>query len=210
MDQQYDIAITKIDLADINRKDLSRYNTIIVPATYGSPENEVIDQLKDWTRAGGTLIGYRSALRWMSSSKLLPLNFKKTENPAKNITFEQRSDHSGAQRIGGAIFETKLDRSHPIAFGFKDDQLPMFRNTTLFVEPHKDSYRNPIKYTDSPLMSGYISDINLEAVKNTVPFQHNNYGRGDVIGFTDNTQFRAFWYGTNKLLMNAIFFAEEM
>ncbi|WP_298951400.1 M14 family metallopeptidase [uncultured Nonlabens sp.] len=210
MDQKYDIPITKINLADMNRKDLSRYNTIIVPATYGSPENEVIDQLKTWTRNGGTLIGYRSALRWMSSSKLLPLKFKKTKNPAKNITFEQRRDHSGAQRIGGAIFETKLDRSHPIAFGFKDDQLPMFRNTTLFIEPHKDSYRNPIRYTDSPLMSGYISDINLEALKSTVPFQHNNYGRGDVIGFTDNTQFRAFWYGTNKLLMNAIFFAAEM
>lgn len=210
MDQQYDIPITKVDLQDINRKDLSRYNTIIIPATYGSPENEVIDQLKEWTRAGGTLIGYRSALNWMSSSKLLPLTFKKTENPVENITFEQRSDHSGAQRIGGAIFETKLDRSHPIAFGFKDDQLPMFRNTTLFVESHKDSYSNPIKYTSNPLMSGYISDINLEALKSTVPFQHNNYGRGDVIGFTDNTQFRAFWYGTNKLLMNAIFFAKEM
>jgi len=210
MDQRYDIPITKIDLQDINRKDLSRYNTIIVPATYGSPENEVIDQLKEWTRDGGTLIGYRGALTWMSDAKLLPLTFKKTENPAKNITFEQRSDHSGAQRIGGAIFETKLDRSHPIAFGFKDDQLPMFRNTTLFVEPHKDSYRNPIKYTNSPLMSGYISKINLNSLKNTVPFQHANYGRGNVIGFTDNTQFRAFWYGTNKLLMNAIFFSAEM
>ena len=210
LDQRYDITVTKIDVNDINRKDLSRYNTIIVPNTYGSPENEVVDQLKEWTRSGGTLIGYRSALRWMSSSKLLPLEFKRTENPAKDISFEQRSDFYGAQNIGGAIFETKLDRSHPIAFGFKDDQLPMFRNTRLFVEPHKDSFRNPIKYTDSPLMSGYISDINLEALKNTVPFQHNNYGRGDVIGFTDNTQFRAFWYGTNKLLMNAIFFAEEM
>jgi len=28
--------------------------------------------------------------------------------------------------------------------------------------------------------------------------------------FTDNTNFRAFWYGTNKLLMNAIFFGEIM
>jgi hypothetical protein len=210
MDQQYGITITKIDLQDINRKDLSRFTSIIVPATYGSPENEVIDQLKEWTRAGGTLIGYRSALRWMSSSKLLPLEFKKTENPATDVTFEERSAHSGAQRIGGAIFETKLDRSHPIAFGFKDDQLPVFRNTTLFVEPHKDSYRNPIKYTDTPLMSGYISDINLEALKNSVPFQHNSYGRGDVIGFTDNTQFRAFWYGTNKLLVNAVFFGKMM
>ncbi|MGJ8685366.1 MAG: M14 family metallopeptidase [Nonlabens sp.] len=210
LDQRYDIMVTKIDVNDINRKDLSRYNTIIVPNTYGSPENEVIDQLKEWTRAGGTLIGYRSALRWMSTAKLLPLKFKSIENPANNISFEQRSDFYGAQNLGGAIFETRLDLSHPIAFGLKDDQLPLFRNTRLFVEPHKDSFRNPIRYTDSPLMSGYISDKNLEALKNTVPFQHNNYGRGDVIGFTDNTQFRAFWYGTNKLLMNAIFFAEEM
>ncbi len=210
LDQRYNMMVTKIDINDINRKDLSRYNTIIVPATYGSPENEVVDQLKEWTRAGGTLIGYRSALRWMSSSKLLPLTFKSIDNPANNITFEQRSDFYGAQNIGGAIFETQLDRSHPIAFGFKDDQLPMFRNTQLFIEPHSDSFKNPISYTDNPLMSGYISDLNLEALKNTVPFQHNNYGRGDVIGFTDNTQFRAFWYGTNKLLMNAIFFAEEM
>jgi hypothetical protein len=210
MDQRFDIPVTKIDLQDINRKDLSRYNTIIVPATYGSPENEVIDQLKEWTRDGGTLIGYRSALTWMSDAELLPLTFKKTKNPAKGISFEERRDHSGAQRIGGAIFETKLDRSHPIAFGFKDNQLPVFKNTTLFVEPHKDSYRNPITYTDGPLMSGYISKINLKSLKNTVPFQHTNYGRGNVIGFTDNTQFRAFWYGTNKLLMNAIFFAEEM
>ncbi len=210
LDTKYNISVTKIDLQDINRKDISRYNTIIVPATYGSPENEVVDQLKEWTRSGGTLIGYGSALRWMSDSKLLPLTFKKTENPAKDVTFEQRRDHSGAQVIGGAIFESHLDRSHPIAFGFKDDRLAMFRNTTLFVEPSKSSYNNPIKYTDNPLMSGYISKINLEALKNTVPFQHNNYGRGDVIGFTDNTQFRAFWYGTNKLLMNAIFFAKEM
>lgn len=210
LDQRYNMMVTKIDINDINRKDLSRYNTIIVSATYGSPENEVVDQLKEWTRAGGTLIGYRSALRWMSSSKLLPLTFKSIDNPANDITFEQRSDFYGAQNIGGAIFETQLDRSHPIAFGFKDDQLPMFRNTRLFIEPHADSFRNPIRYTDTPLMSGYISDLNLEALKNTVPFQHNNYGRGDVIGFTDNTQFRAFWYGTNKLLMNAIFFAEEM
>ncbi|ALM21544.1 zinc carboxypeptidase [Nonlabens sp. MIC269] len=209
-DQRYDIPLTKIDINELNRRDLSKYNTIIVPNTYGSPENEVIDQLKAWTRDGGTLIGYRSALRWMSSSKMLPLEFRSTENPAENISFEQRSAFYGAQNIGGAIFETKLDRSHPIAFGFKDDQLPMFRNTRLFIEPHKDSFRNPITYTNSPLMSGYISDINLEALKNSVPFRHNNYGRGDVIGFTDNTQFRAFWYGTNKLLMNAIFFAEQM
>jgi hypothetical protein len=31
-------------------------------------------------------------------------------------------------------------------------------------------------------------------------------GRGRVIGFTDNFAFRAFWFGTNKIITNAIFF----
>ncbi len=210
MDQRYNITITKLPLDRIGRADLSQYNTIIIPNTYGGPEKNALEALKTWTRAGGTLIGYRNSLRWMEREKMLPIDFKSTENPAKNVTFEQRSDFNGAQVIGGAIFETRLDRSHPIAFGYKDDQLPMFRNTTLFVEADSTSYRNPILYTENPLMAGYISDINLEALKNTRPFIHNNYGRGEVIGFTDNTNFRAFWYGTNKLLMNAIFFGKAM
>ena len=210
MDQRYDISITKIDLEDINRKDLGQFTTIIVPSTYGSPENEVVDQLKRWTREGGNLIGYRNSLRWMSSSKMLPLEFKKADSLNTNVAFKDRSNLYGAQNIGGAIFEAKLDRSHPINFGYSKESLPLFRNTSLFIQPDKNGFNNPIQYTSEPLLSGYISEENLKALKETVPFQHSSYGRGEVSGFTDNTQFRAFWYGTNKLLANAIFFAEMM
>ncbi len=112
--------------------------------------------------------------------------------------------------IGGAIFEAKLDRSHPIAFGYKNDKIALFRNTTLFVEPDEQSYNNPIQYTENPLLSGYISKPNLDSIAKTTPFKHESMGKGEVILFTDNTNFRAFWYGTNKLLMNAIFFGDEM
>ena len=60
------------------------------------------------------------------------------------------------------------------------------------------------------MMYGYISKENAKAIKNTVPFKVQQLGRGRVIVFTDNTNFRAFWYGTNKLLMNAIFFGDKM
>ena len=86
----------------------------------------------------------------------------------------------------------------------------MFRNSTLFVEADSDSYNNPIQYTANPLLSGYISKPNLKDLANTVPFKTSGLGRGQVIYFTDNTNFRAFWYGTNKLLMNAIFFGDSM
>ncbi|WP_432410791.1 M14 family metallopeptidase [Rasiella sp. SM2506] len=210
-DTRYDMLITKLDTKNFGRMDLSKYTDIILPATWGSAlDKDDTEKLKDWVRTGGTLIGFRNAGRYLESNELLKMKFKKKQDTAKAITFEQRGDYFGAQVIGGAIFEAKLDRSHPIAFGYKNSTLPMFRNTTLFVEADENSYNNPIQYTASPLLAGYISKPNLEELKNTVPFKTGGLGRGQVIYFTDNTNFRAFWYGTNKLLMNAIFFGDEM
>lgn len=121
-----------------------------------------------------------------------------------------KKNFHGAQQTGGAIFEAKLDLSHPINYGFKNDKLPLFRNTNIYIEPSQQSYDNPIQYTAAPLLSGYISEENLAKLKNSVPFQVRNYGKGKVLVFTDNTNFRGFWYGTNKLLMNAIFFGNFM
>jgi hypothetical protein len=60
------------------------------------------------------------------------------------------------------------------------------------------------------LISGYHSKINAKLIPNTVPFKAQRMGSGRVIAFTDNTNFRAFWYGTNKLLANALFFGQSM
>ena len=210
-DQRYDMRITKLDTKNFGRVDISKYTDIIMPATRGNALNkDAAKKLKTWIQNGGTLIGYKSAGKWLEKNEFMKMTFKSNKTTATDISFEQRSNYNGAQYIGGAIFQTTLDRSHPIAFGYKNKSLPVFRNTTLFVEADKNSYNNPIKYTASPLLSGYISLPNLELLKNTVPFKKAKLGRGNVLYFTDNTNFRAFWYGTNKLLMNAIFFGDHM
>ena len=210
-DQRYDMHITKLDTKNFGRVDISKYTDIIMPATRGNALNKgAAKKLKTWVQNGGTLIGYKSAGKWLEKNEFMKMTFKSNETTATDISFEQRSNYNGAQYIGGAIFQTTLDRSHPIAFGYKNKNLPVFRNTTLFIEADKNSYNNPIKYTASPLLSGYISLPNLELLKNTVPFKKAKLGRGNVLYFTDNTNFRAFWYGTNKLLMNAIFFGDHM
>jgi len=209
-DTRYQMRITKLDVKNMNRADLSRYTDIIIPAQFGSLNKGVADKLKTWTRNGGTIIGYRNTANWLEKNKFLKIAFEETKNPAKNVSFKDRQNFNGAQVIGGAIFEATQDRSHPVNFGYKNEKLALFRNTTIFIKTDSTSYRNPIKYTSNPLLSGYSSKINLEAIKNTRPFVHQSMGRGEVILFTDNTNFRAFWYGTNKLLMNAIFFGKMM
>ncbi len=210
-DTRYDINLTKIDMNYFNRVDLSEYTDIIVSSPNRQMQNKRnAEKLKTWVKNGGTLIGYRTAAEWFSKSELLKLKFKKDTLVAKNISFEKKGAFFGAQVTGGAIFETKLDRSHPINFGYANNKLALFRNTNIYIEPDKNSYNNPIQYTNDPLLSGYISEENNALIKNSVPFRVQRLGKGRVIVFTDNTNFRAFWYGTNKLLMNAIFFGDMM
>lgn len=210
-DTRYEMELTKIDLSYLSSVDLSKYTDIILPSAYGNAITKGnTDKLKDWVKDGGTLIGYRNMAEWFNKNEFMKLEFKKDTLVGKNISFEQKNDFRGAQVTGGAIFEASLDRSHPINFGYKNDKLSLFRNTNVYIKPNKNSYNNPIVYTNDPLQSGYISEENLELLKNSVPFQVQGLGKGKVIAFTDNTNFRAFWYGTNKLLMNAIFFGNIM
>src|SRR5690606_22621623 len=115
--QRYDMVLTKLDTENLDGTDLSRYNTIIMPS--GSLNKAATEKLAAWVKNGGTLIGFKNALRYFNTNKLMHLDFKKMDRIAKDVTYEQRADYNGAQVIGGAIFETKLDRSHPINFGYK-------------------------------------------------------------------------------------------
>lgn len=213
-DTRYNIPLTKLDLSYFSSVDLSKYTDLIIPNTSSWGQKGIskkdAEKITDWVKNGGTLIGYRNIAEWLNKNKIVTLEFRKDTLVAKDISFAKKKDFKGAQVTGGAIFEAKLDRSHPINFGYKNDRLPLFRNTNIYIEPDKNSFNNPIQYTDDPLLSGYISEENLELLKGSVPFTVKKVGKGRVIIFTDNTNFRAYWYGTNKLLMNAIFFGDKM
>lgn len=210
LDQRYDTKLTKLDTDYLNRVDFSRYTAIVIPNSFGGFDKSVTEKLKTWVKNGGTLIGFCSTAEWLAKNEFMDLKFKRDTLIAKNISYEQKQNFLGAQVTGGAIFEATLDRSHPINFGYKNKNLALFRDTNIFIEPNKNSYNNPIQYTSDPLLSGYIAEEKLKLLKNTVPFQVQRLGSGRVIAFTDNTNFRAFWYGTNKLFMNAIYFSKLM
>ncbi|MDC6362702.1 MULTISPECIES: M14 family metallopeptidase [Flavobacteriaceae] len=213
-DTRYDMKITKIDTRYFNSADLDSYTALILPGTGWGGSNLLdkkgAEKVKEWVKNGGTVIGYRNTANWFKSNEFIDLELRKDTLVAKNIPFDQKQDFQGAQVTGGAIFEAILDRSHPINYGYKNDRLALFRNTNIYLNPEKNSYDNPIQYTNNPLLSGYISEENAELIKNSVPFKVKRMGKGRVVLFTDNTNFRAFWYGTNKLLMNAIFFGHMM
>ena len=56
-------------------------------------------------------------------------------------------------------------------------------------------------------MSGYASEDNRQALASTPALIAERFDSGSIILFADNTNFRGYWYGTNKLFLNSLFFS---
>ena len=210
LDTRYNIPITKLDYNVLSKIDLNKYNTLIF--VNGSYTNKnTTDKLKKWVSDGGNLIGFRNAIKWLSKNDFLKIEFIDNKPSPENIKFIDKSKFYGAQLTSGAIFNVELDLSHPINYGYYKKDLSIFRNTNIYIKNDQLSFNNPIRYSkENTLISGYISKLNKKSIANSRPFVNYKLNKGKINVFTDNTNFRAFWYGTNKLMMNAIFFSEIM
>ena len=210
MDTQYNIPITKIDSRILERLNFENYTHLIFPSFNGDLSDVIIKKIKSWVENGGTLIMYRDAIKWARENELIEIDLIENELVAKNVDFINRNDFKRAQSTSGAIFKANLDRTHPINFGIENNSIALFRNTNIFLKPDDDSYKNPIIYDKNPLMSGYISQENLDSLSSTVPLKIEEIGDGKIIIMTDNTNFRGYWIGTQHLFANMIFYSHLM
>ena len=202
------IPVSLLNAKQLSARKLSKYNTIIVPdGFYSNLDSTDIKTLKDWVLNGGTLIATQTGSRWVVNKKILNEKLKKGGMDTLDIPYEQAPMVTGAQRIGGSIFEVSLDNTHPIAYGY-NKKTPMFRRGDTFFELSTSTAANVGRYTKNPLLSGYISEEKLKEIQNSASIIARRQGGGHVILFADNPSFRAFWYGSNGLLLNAVFFGQ--
>ena len=215
LDTRFNIPITKLDVGDLGYIDLSRYTHIILPdysegSQYQSTGGSINkNQINDYIKDGGNLIAYRNSVKWVSSN-LSEIDFHTNDINADDVTFAERQSFFGAQQTGGAIFNSIIDKSHPVNYGIESNSLPLFRNSNVYMTKSEQSFNNPIVYSPNPLMSGYISEENLSLLKKSAPFKVIRSGKGKILLMTDNTNFRAFWFGTNRILLNMLFHSNIM
>lgn len=209
-DQKFDMPITLLTQQRMRQADLSRYNVIVMAS--GNYSGVQTDRIKQWVEAGGTLIVYKTALSWAASSGLANIKFieMQSDEPTPARSYADMTRDRGEQLIGGSIFSAALDLSHPLGYGYNVPVLSVFRDSTIFMEPAENPYATPLRYTDSPLVSGYVSERNLETLADTAAIVVSAHGSGRVIAMTDNPNFRAFWFGTTRLFMNSVFFGHTI
>lgn len=212
-DSKLSMPITKVNTTQFNALRLHEYTTLILPSgNYSSLGESGATKIKTWMQQGGTLILLKNAVSWAINNKVFEEQLRKEDESrsAKRMDYVTAGDYQGSRAIGGSIYKANLDITHPLGFGYTNRELPVWRNTSIFIEPSKSPFNTVIKYTASPLLSGYIHATNLEKIKNSVSLQVSTVGQGRAILFVDDPAFRGYWYGTNKLLFNAIFFGGLM
>ncbi len=211
LDQRMNIPATHLEPAMFNRINPDKYNTLVmVGGSYGELNK---DKLKNWVQQGGVLILTEEAVSWAAQNGISTVNFKKAKpatDSLRKLTYVDREQVDGAQRVSGAIFTADIDLSHPLAYGYNQRTVSLFKANRVFMEKSKNPYATPFQYGSKPMQSGWVSRENANAIRNSAAVVVNTVGSGRVINIADNPNFRAFWLGGTKLFMNAIFFGKNI
>jgi len=210
-DQRYKMPVTLAETASLGTIELSKYNTIILPGgTFSEWSNTDVQKLKAWAQVGGTIIATESAASWAAKNELGKTTFKKTEQPDSTISFSyaDREKERSLNTISGAIFNTILDITHPLCYGYTENTLPVFKTGISVAKPLGIPYSEPVKFTAEPFLSGFVSDKNLEQIKNAPVVSVQSIGKGKIISYQESMTFRGIWLGTNKLFANGVFFGK--
>lgn len=214
LDTRMQIPVSIVDANRFRTILLNRYNVIIMPSgSYSDWDKPEFDKLRTWVSGGGTLIATEDATALLARQGITRVLFRNAEekrDTTLNLPYYLRSDEIRAKDMTGSIFEAKMDLTHPIAWGYHRPEVAVFKSNTLFMDQNNNPYDSPVMYTEQPLLSGYMYRGYRNLIKQSAVINVDAVGRGRVISMVDNLNFRAFWLGTGKMFMNAVYFGDQI
>ena len=211
LDKRFGIDVSLLETTSLGRLDLSRYTAIVMAGgSYGGLESSAVEALKKWNENGGTLVALEQAVEWAVTNKLATAVLRKGGTPRDSVAgrraYAEEDRFSGALNVAGAIFQASYDRTHPLLFGYTDSLMSVFLGSAVFLEPSKNAYATPVVFTKTPLLSGYMHKAYDKQLNSSGVVVVGSSRSGHTVLITINPNFRAFWYGTNKLFLNSLFF----
>ncbi len=215
LDTRVGMPITKIPMRNLGWANLDKYNTLVmVSGSYDLSEKQQ-DKIKDWVGKGNTLVTIGTASKWAIDKKLVEEELtEKEKDTTKAVVrkpYVNAPENLGKESVGGAIFRVDLDVTHPLAFGYHDASIPVYKNNSVWISPSKNEYATVAKYSKNPHIDGFITKENMEdKLKPSASLIVSKLGSGRVILFADNPNFRGSWYGTNRLFLNALFLGNKI
>ncbi|MEL6536291.1 MAG: M14 family metallopeptidase [Bacteroidota bacterium] len=195
---------------------LDDYDVLILPGGGGGLSQVFGDagkeKLQAWIRKGGTVIATESAASFFTKGhEFTEVEMKEApkddSEEADYLAYQDRQQYYGLKRVPGTALLGQLDTSHPLAFGLpKSVYMLKFGNSALVPSEKWQTVGHYAKDASQLKVSGYISTENRDHLAGGAFAGVSNMGQGKIVYLVDNTQYRMFWRGTARLLINGAFY----
>ena len=97
---------------------------------------------------------------------------------------------------------TRIDSTHPMGFGFPDEDVPVFRDSEDRFDIPSNPFQLVAKY--SGVISGYVSNANRSRLISSAAVWVHATGKGRAILIADNPVFRGYVRSSERFLTNAL------
>ncbi|AXG70243.1 zinc carboxypeptidase [Kordia sp. SMS9] len=207
-EQELKFPVTNVNSENFSANTLHSFNILILPdGNYGKIFNaKQLKTLKNWISRGGKVIAMKGALRTFEGKEGFGLKKKEQEKDDEKkdiIAYAKGERQNISNYITGAIFKTKVDTTHPLAFGYDDSYFTLKLGSAAY-DYIKDGYTVSYLEENTPV-SGFAGYKAKKNIKNTLVFGEKRIGKGSMIYMVDNPMFRAFWENGKLFFANAIF-----
>lgn len=222
LEQVFGYDFTPIRWDYFSNVDLYRYNVLVIPDANANQLKNLlgdggVKKLKDWVSNGGVLVTLKNASVFptlkgveLSSAKLVGEGSEDSdeyeeEKPAQKDTVKAK-EKKPAERIEftpGAIMRVKLDTLHFLSLGYSDE-IAVLVYSSLIFEKSKDG-ANPGIFADKDVrISGFVWEDMEKKFPGKAYLIDEPVGRGRVIMFADDPNFRLYWQSLSRLFLNSI------
>ncbi|MCG3154763.1 MAG: hypothetical protein DKINENOH_01357 [bacterium] len=191
----------------------------------------MVQRLKNWIRNGGTLVTFGDATRWLTEEKvdlLATSRELRSGKPERKAAKEEKPGEAAAPAAGvydyeqaiqpkeelpeatpGALLRVLLEPAHWLSAGYEDGQtVVMVESRNIYTPLTLDKGVNVGVYAaeDKLIASGFTWESSRRQLANKAYLLYQPLGRGHVVAFAEDPNYRAFMDGLNLLFLNAVLF----
>ena len=206
-EREFGLSFTRVSAGDPGN--LQDYNVIVMPSgNYGSVlRDDRLDAFKDWIRSGGTVVAVSGASAWLRGAGISEV---KLLNGQPDPEDEDRRIRP--RRTPGAIVRVDLNPLSFLSYGVPESVAVLVRSSTICRVFEDRPARNVGVYAprEDLRLSGFIWPQTERYLAGGGWLFLESYGRGKVISFVEDPNFRASYDGLNKLFLNAVLLSPGM
>ena len=233
IEREFNYPVTAVRAEQMRSANLSNYQVIILPGSgWGGYEsalgNSGRENLREWVNNGGVLITLGNATRFAigGDSPLLNSVLEKkaqvseiadipADGHVDGVIIEDTDEHqryignpnASPDWVSGVIVKANVDQEHWLTAGIASTLHSMFIGTDIYRPLRINHGRNVVNMAskEEVLASGYLWQENHEQIAHKPLLMIEESGRGMVISFTQEPNYRAYVEGMHVLFANAIY-----